>query len=136
MCNVGTGRARSGQDVVSAIGNALSRELEVEIDQKRLRAVDRPVLCADVANAGERFGVASDNYLRSGHPRDNPIANAAQWRFMSGETLLRRAFEQIGRHAQPTAQHWWRAMGGNVECASEYSLSPKEMSVRVPLTRP
>ncbi len=56
VCNVGTGLARSGQDVVAAIGNALSRELKVEIDQKRLRAVDRPLLCADVANAERALG--------------------------------------------------------------------------------
>jgi UDP-glucose 4-epimerase len=51
VCNVGTGLTRTGEDVVSAIAYALSRELKVEIDKNRLRQLDRPVLCVDVANA-------------------------------------------------------------------------------------
>lgn len=48
LCNVGTGLARSGEDVVRAVSDAMSRELKVTTDVKRLRSSDRPVLAVDV----------------------------------------------------------------------------------------
>ncbi len=56
ICNVGTGVARTGQEVVAAIGQALSRELKIEVDPLRVRPSDRPVLCVDTTNATEILG--------------------------------------------------------------------------------
>ncbi len=56
VCNVGTGVARTGQAVVAAIGQALSRELRIEMDPSRMRASDRPVLCVDSANGADILG--------------------------------------------------------------------------------
>ncbi len=56
VCNVGTGIARTGEEVVSTIGQALSRHLTIEVDPSRVRRSDRPVLCVDTANAADILG--------------------------------------------------------------------------------
>ena len=51
LCNVGTGLARSGHEIVSAIAEALSSQLTVQVAQERLRPSDRPMLRVDPAGA-------------------------------------------------------------------------------------
>jgi UDP-glucose 4-epimerase len=48
--NLGTGRSHAVGDVVKEIGRAASAELEVRQDLARIRAVDRPMLRASIAN--------------------------------------------------------------------------------------
>ena len=45
--NIGTGRAISIQDVVDAICKAAGKKFKIEVDEKRKRKVDPPVLLAD-----------------------------------------------------------------------------------------
>ena len=54
--NVGSGHARSGHEVITAIGGVVGRELEVETDASRLRKVDRPLLLSDPSRAAELLG--------------------------------------------------------------------------------
>jgi UDP-glucose 4-epimerase len=50
-CNLGTGEARRGDDVVAAVGDLVERQLVVDTDPERVRQSDRPVLQADASRA-------------------------------------------------------------------------------------
>jgi UDP-glucose 4-epimerase len=56
--NVGFGRAHSVAEIVRILGEKLRRTLHVDVDPKRLRNVDRPILLADITKIGERVGWA------------------------------------------------------------------------------
>ena len=51
ICNLGTGKAHSGTEVVSAISRVMEMKLEIQLDSSRLRSSERPVLCADITSA-------------------------------------------------------------------------------------
>jgi UDP-glucose 4-epimerase len=55
-CNLGTGMSRTGEEVVESIGKMMSIDLSVHVDADRLRPSERPVLCADIAAAGQLLG--------------------------------------------------------------------------------
>jgi UDP-glucose 4-epimerase len=46
-CNIGREEAVEGSRIVELIGRALGRDVKVVVDQKRVRADDRPVLASD-----------------------------------------------------------------------------------------
>ncbi len=52
IVNIGSGCAWSVNDLIQVISTIIGREIEVLCDPKRLRSVDRPVLCA---NANQLF---------------------------------------------------------------------------------
>lgn len=52
-CNFGTGKARTGEQVVAAIARVMDIELTIEVDASRLRPSERPVLCADISRAAQ-----------------------------------------------------------------------------------
>ena len=54
--NVGSGRAHAVSEIVTILGEKLRRPLRVEVDPKRLRSVDRPLLLADITKIRERVG--------------------------------------------------------------------------------
>jgi UDP-glucose 4-epimerase len=56
LCNIGTGRRRTGDEVVGAIAAELGLDVKVERSASRMRSSDRPVLCADITRARERLG--------------------------------------------------------------------------------
>ena len=55
-CNVGSGRGRSGQEVLDALAATMRTDLRVVPDSERARVVDRPLLLANAALAHELFG--------------------------------------------------------------------------------
>jgi nucleoside-diphosphate-sugar epimerase len=46
-CNIGREEAVEGSRIVELIGRALGRDVEVVVDQQRVRVDDRPVLASD-----------------------------------------------------------------------------------------
>lgn len=54
--NVGTGRAYSVDELVGVMSRRLGRPLKIQVDQARLRKVDRPLLVADIAKIGAELG--------------------------------------------------------------------------------
>jgi UDP-glucose 4-epimerase len=56
LCNLGTGTAISGREVVARVEDLLGTPLEIEVDPTRVRRSDRPTLCADPAYAGSVLG--------------------------------------------------------------------------------
>ena len=53
MCNLGTGKARTGEEVVQAIARVMEIEPKIEVDTSRLRPSERPVLCAEITRAAQ-----------------------------------------------------------------------------------
>jgi UDP-glucose 4-epimerase len=51
LMNIGTGRATSGQAVVNAVRSCLDHDIEIALDQSRVRNVDRPSLISDPTSA-------------------------------------------------------------------------------------
>lgn len=47
MCNIGREEAVEGSRIVELIGRVIGRDVEVLVDQRRVRADDRPVLASD-----------------------------------------------------------------------------------------
>jgi UDP-glucose 4-epimerase len=56
VVNVGTGVSHSVYDILDKMGEIVGEELGVESDQTRLRAVDRPVLGANIEKIGRKYG--------------------------------------------------------------------------------
>jgi UDP-glucose 4-epimerase len=54
--NVGSGRAYSVDELVAVMSERLGRPLTIQVDQSRLRPVDRPLLLADVSKIGAELG--------------------------------------------------------------------------------
>jgi UDP-glucose 4-epimerase len=68
VCNLGTGHAHAVADMVAAITGAANVGAEVRQDPARVRAADRPFLCASVdrlsALTGWRPGITLDESMR------------------------------------------------------------------------
>ena len=80
VCNVGTGVARTGQAVVAAIGQALSRELRIEMDPLRMRASDSTSAMRGQCEWGRYFGLDGDHDVRRRHPRGHQVARPRRQR--------------------------------------------------------
>lgn len=61
--NVGSGSAHAVSDIVRILGEKLLRSLRIEVDPKRLRSVDRPLLLADITKISTRTGWAPRHTL-------------------------------------------------------------------------
>lgn len=64
VCNLGTGRAVDGHELVRTVGELLGRELTVATDPERLRPSDRPVLESDPSRADVLLGWRAQTDLR------------------------------------------------------------------------
>jgi UDP-glucose 4-epimerase len=64
--NVGTGRAYSGKEVLDAFSAAIGEPIEVALDERRLRPVDRPELIADSRKLQGAIGWRPAVDLRNG----------------------------------------------------------------------
>jgi UDP-glucose 4-epimerase len=82
VCNVGTGEAHSGEEVVAIVGRLVGKELTTLSDAKRTRPSDRPVLCADIAWAREHLGWAPSVAFEEGLKRtlEQPVGAEVNWR--------------------------------------------------------
>lgn len=82
VCNVGTGEAHTGDEVVALVGKLLGKELTVLSDPERTRPSDRPVLCADVSRARELLGWAPEVAFEEGLKRtvERPVGAEVSWR--------------------------------------------------------
>lgn len=82
LCNVGTGEARSGQEVVTAVARLLGKDLKVVPDAERTRPSDRPDLCADVRCVREQLGWVSQVPFNDGLKRtlEQPVGVEVSWR--------------------------------------------------------
>jgi UDP-glucose 4-epimerase len=58
VVNLGTGVSHSVYQIVEKLSAIFGEELTIESDPSRLRAVDRPVLRADITKIGEKYGWA------------------------------------------------------------------------------
>lgn len=71
IVNLGTGASHSVYQLVEKLSAIMGEELTIESDPTRLRAVDRPVLRADITKIGEKYGwspkLTIDDSLRSLH---------------------------------------------------------------------
>jgi UDP-glucose 4-epimerase len=54
--NIGSGRAYSVDELVAVMSRRLGRPLTIQVDQARLRPVDRPLLLADISKIGAELG--------------------------------------------------------------------------------
>ena len=61
--NLGRGQSWSVEDVVKAFSDALGEEVEIVVDQDRVRKVDRPNLCADHTRLARVLGWAPERTL-------------------------------------------------------------------------
>jgi UDP-glucose 4-epimerase len=86
-CNVGTGTAYDGHQVVELIGDVLGQKLEVEVDPDRLRPSDRPNLQSDCGRAGSLLGWSAQTDFREG------LAKAVALPLAPGNGLVRSSAE-------------------------------------------
>ena len=56
VCNLGAERAVDGNQLISVIAKVMDKELDVEVDARKLRVSDRPVLASNCARAHELLG--------------------------------------------------------------------------------
>jgi UDP-glucose 4-epimerase len=82
VCNVGTGEAHSGEEVISVVGKVVGKELTVLSDPKRTRSSDRPQLRADISWARERLDWAPAVTFEEGLRRtaERPVGAEVNWR--------------------------------------------------------
>ena len=82
VCNVGTGQAHTGEEVVAAVGKLIGRELTVVLDSDRVRPADRPVLCADVSWARKHLDWTPQVTFEEGLKRtvEQPVGAEVSWR--------------------------------------------------------
>ena len=79
VCNLGAERAIDGNELVSAVGHVMGKELRVAVDARRVRLSDRPVLESDCSRARELLGWQAEVDLE-GALRDalaRPLAGAS-----------------------------------------------------------
>lgn len=55
MVNLGTGASYSVYEIVEKLSHVLGEDLEIESDASRLRAVDRPLLQADISKIRQKY---------------------------------------------------------------------------------
>jgi UDP-glucose 4-epimerase len=65
-CNIGRGEVVDGSRIVGLIGNALGRDVEIVVDQGRIRADDRPVLLSDSGVARSKLNWSATTGLEEG----------------------------------------------------------------------
>ena len=65
IVNIGTGRAWSVNDLIQVISTILGRKIEVLCGPKRLRPVDRPVLCADADRLFKSYSCVLPDKLKT-----------------------------------------------------------------------
>jgi nucleoside-diphosphate-sugar epimerase len=65
-CNVGRGEAVEGSQIIELIGRMLGRDVDVVVDQGRVRAEDRPVLVSDTRLAEAELGWRAGTGLEEG----------------------------------------------------------------------
>jgi UDP-glucose 4-epimerase len=65
-CNIGREEAVEGSRIVELIGRALGRDVKVMVDQKRVRADDRPVLASDCGLAHSELDWHAQTGLEEG----------------------------------------------------------------------
>ena len=82
VCNVGTGDAHTGEEVVGIVGRLVGKELTVLADPTRTRPSDRPDLCADISWAREHLGWTPVVPFEEGLRRtvDRPVGAEVGWR--------------------------------------------------------
>jgi nucleoside-diphosphate-sugar epimerase len=78
-CNIGTGRAVTGSHVVATIAGLLGQEVEIIVDESRIRADDRPVLLSDCSTAHSELGWTATTPLEQGLRAavERPVADEA-----------------------------------------------------------
>src|SRR5581483_5385229 len=65
-CNLGTGRAVTGSEVLECVERVVGKRLTVRKDVARLRASDRPVLLSDSGTAQSVLGWTARTALENG----------------------------------------------------------------------
>jgi UDP-glucose 4-epimerase len=65
-CNIGRGEAVEGARIIELLGRLLGRDVEVVVDQARVRADDRPVLVGDTRLAEAELGWRAETGLEEG----------------------------------------------------------------------
>jgi UDP-glucose 4-epimerase len=78
VCNLGTGSAVDGHELVRVVGDLLGRELTVATDPERLRPGERPVLASDPSLAEDLLGWRARTELRGAlaEALERPLAAA------------------------------------------------------------
>lgn len=66
VANIGTGATYTAEEIVDTIAKILGEKINIQIDEKRKRASDRPVLCADTTRITTRTGWRAEVSLKSG----------------------------------------------------------------------
>lgn len=81
-CNVGTGEAHTGTEVVAVVGKLVGKNLTVLSDPERTRPSDRPVLRADINWAREHLGWAPAVPFEEGLRLtvNRPVGAEVSWR--------------------------------------------------------
>jgi UDP-glucose 4-epimerase len=64
VVNLGTGKAHSVKDLVTMFAELTDLPLTVQVDQARLRKVDRPYMAADISLIRERYGWTPRHEIR------------------------------------------------------------------------
>jgi UDP-glucose 4-epimerase len=83
VVNLGTGISHSVYQMVEKLSSVVGEELTIESDPTRLRAVDRPLLRANISKIGEKYGWSPRLTL------DNTLQRLWQDPDMSPELLAR-----------------------------------------------